>query len=73
MEIASFHKDPKRRSVRNYQVPEHKKLKRELKRKWKIVCFQMLLKAYVNEIDNALEKDKKVGEVLKKIIYKILF
>ena len=33
----------------------------------------MLLKAYVNEIDNALEKDKKVGEVLKKIIYKILF
>ena len=33
----------------------------------------MLLKAYVTEIDNALEKDKKVGEVLKKIIYKILF
>ena len=54
-------------------MPEQKKLKRKLKHKWKIVCFQMLLKAYVNEIDNALEKDKKVGEVLKKIIYKILF
>ena len=73
MEIASFHKDPKRRSGRNYQVPEQKKLKRKLKHKWKIVYFQMLLKAYVNEIDNALQKDKKVGEVLKKIIYKTLF